>query len=204
MLSNIAVNYYRSIHPFLGSPFHQKVVVQINGVVSGVNWMKVLEYCPLSKKTGSLQRVPSSLQHALPAQKGVFHMIFYTLFQRRVKMYPVPAWIRHCCFPQRWRRADCAHRSSPSPCQARALWCGLQAWQSCSSLPLFPLSRALALEVVSLQYIAAKSSPLVCIAHTSLFAWRTQRRSCGSTVVPRHAVNEVVSSSSKDSNCETW
>ena len=115
MLSNIAVNYYRSIHPFLGSPFHQKVVVQINGVVSGVNRMKVLEYCPLSKKTGSLQRVPSSLQHALPAQKGVFHMIFYTLFQRRVKMYPVPAWIRHCCFPQQWRRADCAHRSSPRP-----------------------------------------------------------------------------------------
>ena len=38
-LSNIAVNYYRSIHPFLGSPFHQKVVIQISGVVSGVNQM---------------------------------------------------------------------------------------------------------------------------------------------------------------------
>ena len=33
LLSNIAVDYYRSIHPFLGSPFHQKVVVQISGVV---------------------------------------------------------------------------------------------------------------------------------------------------------------------------
>ena len=31
LLSSIAVDYYRSIHPltFLGSPFHQKVVVQI-------------------------------------------------------------------------------------------------------------------------------------------------------------------------------
>ena len=34
LLSIIDVNYYRSIHPFLGSPFHQqKVVYQISGVV---------------------------------------------------------------------------------------------------------------------------------------------------------------------------
>ena len=42
LLSNIAVDYYRSIHPFLGSPFHQKVVNQISDVVSGVNQMKLL------------------------------------------------------------------------------------------------------------------------------------------------------------------
>ena len=42
LLSNIAVIYYRSIHPFLGSPFHQKVVVQISGLKSGVNQMKLL------------------------------------------------------------------------------------------------------------------------------------------------------------------
>ena len=31
------------------------------------------------------------------------------------------------------------------------------------------------------KYVAAKSSPPVCTAHTSLHAWRTQRRSCGTT-----------------------
>ena len=31
------------------------------------------------------------------------------------------------------------------------------------------------------KYVAAKSSHLVCTAHTSLCAWRTQRRSCGIT-----------------------
>ena len=34
LLSSIAVNYYRSIYPFLGSPLHENVVVQISGVVS--------------------------------------------------------------------------------------------------------------------------------------------------------------------------
>ena len=28
------------------------------------------------------------------------------------------AWICHCSIPQRWRRADCMHRSPPCPCQA--------------------------------------------------------------------------------------
>ena len=40
--SNIAVNYYSSVHPSLGSPLHEKVVVQISGVVSGVNQTKLL------------------------------------------------------------------------------------------------------------------------------------------------------------------
>ena len=31
------------------------------------------------------------------------------------------------------------------------------------------------------KYVAAKSSPPVCTAHTSLRAWCTQRRSCGTT-----------------------
>ena len=39
---NIAVNYYRFLHPLLGSPSHQKVVIQISGVVSGVNRMELL------------------------------------------------------------------------------------------------------------------------------------------------------------------
>ena len=41
LLSNIVVNYFRSIHPLLGSPFHKRVVVQINGVVSGENQTKL-------------------------------------------------------------------------------------------------------------------------------------------------------------------
>ena len=42
LLFNIALNFYRSIHPLLGSPLHENVVVQISGVVSKVNQTKLL------------------------------------------------------------------------------------------------------------------------------------------------------------------
>ena len=79
-------------------------------------------------------------------------------------------------------RADSAHGSSPCPCQGRSPWRCLQAWQSWFSLQPFPTSYVLELEDASSHwFVAAKSSPLFYIGHTSLGAWRTRRSSCDTT-----------------------
>ena len=54
------INTYPCTPPGVATNIKKKVVVQINGAVSGVNRMKVLECCPVSGKTVCLQRVSNS------------------------------------------------------------------------------------------------------------------------------------------------